>query len=114
MTDPAPRADRAGDVFSALADPTRREVVRHLAEEGPRTATQLAADFPVTRQAVVKHLTALSDAGLVMRERAGREMRYKLTPAPFTDAMAWMAAVGGEWDDRLASLRRHLETKTRS
>lgn len=106
MTEPA--ADRAGPVFAALSDPTRREVVRHLAEDGPRTATQLAADFPVTRQAVVKHLTALSDAGLVVRERAGREMRYRLTPARLTDAMAWMASVGGEWDERLDSLRRHL------
>lgn len=103
--------DRAGVVFSALADPTRREVVRHLAEQGPTTATQLAGEFPVTRQALVKHLGALADAGLVARERQGREMRYRLTPAPFSDAMTWMASVGAEWDDRLTNLRRHLTSK---
>ena len=108
---PAVPDDRAGIVFSALADATRREVVRHLAEQGPTTATQLAGEFPVTRQALVKHLGALADAGLVARERQGREMRYRLTPAPFNDAMNWMASVGAEWDDRLSSLRRHLTAK---
>ena len=97
-------------MFTALADGTRRQVLRCLAEDGPATATQLAGRLPVTRQAVAKHLSALDDAGLVAVERCGREARYRLTPLPFTDAMSWMAAVGSEWDDRLAALRRHLHT----
>jgi len=95
-------------IFSALADPTRRAVIRALSDSGPVTATQLAAELPVTRQAVAKHLEALVEAGLAQGERSGREMRYRLTPAPLTEAMAWMVGVGGEWDVRLEALRRHL------
>ncbi len=97
--------ERAGAVFSALADPTRRQVVRLLAERGGITATEGAATLPVTRQAVTKHLRALADAGLVEAERRGRETRFRLTPEPFAAAAAWMAAVGADWDVRLTRLR---------
>ena len=81
-------------VFTALADPTRRAVLQAVADDGPASATVLAARFPVTRQAVAKHLGALRDAGLVTGERSGRETRYRLTPAPFDAATSWMADVG--------------------
>jgi DNA-binding transcriptional ArsR family regulator len=97
-----------GAVFEALGDPTRREVMRRLAQDGPATATQLAADLPVSRQAVAKHLAALEDAGLVEGEREGRERRFRLTPAPLSEAAEWMADVGAEWDQRLRRLRRRL------
>jgi DNA-binding transcriptional ArsR family regulator len=100
------------DVFSALADPTRRTVMEHLARR-PATATQIAADLPVTRQAVAKHLGVLADAGLVRAERAGRERRFSATPAPLGDAISWMASVGGEWDDRLAALERYVASTAR-
>jgi DNA-binding transcriptional ArsR family regulator len=100
------------DVFAALADPTRREVIRCLAE-GPATATELAARFPVTRQAVAKHLGLLDEVGLVVATREGREMRYQLRPEPLRDAMSWMATVGARWDDRLASLQQLLAKKRR-
>ena len=83
-------------VFGALADPNRRHVLGYLANHGTATATELTGELPMTRQAVAKHLTTLSDAGLVESERAGREMRYRLTET------------GAEWDDRLDALRRHL------
>ena len=73
------------------------------------TATEIAGRLPVTRQAVAKHLVALDQAGLVTAERAGREVRYRLTPRPMTEAMSWMADVGAEWDVRLERLRRHLK-----
>ena len=97
-----------GPVFNALADGNRRELVRRLAECGSATATELAADLPVTRQAVSKHLAALGAAGLVDSSRRGRETRYRLTPEPLAEAMSWMAAVGAEWDERLAALREYL------
>jgi ArsR family transcriptional regulator, cadmium/lead-responsive transcriptional repressor len=96
--------DRVGAVFAALADPTRREVVRSLAERPGLTASSLAGELPMTRQAVAKHLSALSGAGLVQARREGRETRYTLTPAPLTDAMRWMDDVGAQWDGRLAKL----------
>ena len=99
--------DRVDAVFSALADPTRRAVVQRLSD-GPATATQLAAEFPISRQAVAKHLCLLGEAGLVTTNRSGREMHYALTPAAFADAMSWMADVGSRWDRRLAALQRYL------
>jgi DNA-binding transcriptional ArsR family regulator len=93
-----------GAVFSALADPTRREVVRSLATQPGLTASHLAGELPMTRQAVAKHLNALSGAGLVHARREGRETRYTLTPAPLAEAIEWMTSVGAQWDDRLARL----------
>jgi len=106
--------DPTGRVFDALADPNRRYVVEALAERGPATATELAAELNVSRQAVAKHFAALSDAGLVESRREGRETRYELTPQPLAGALDWMAQVGGTWDRRLAALRRHLTGGSRS
>jgi ArsR family transcriptional regulator, cadmium/lead-responsive transcriptional repressor len=97
-----------GPVFHALADPTRRHVVERLAERGSVTATEVAGDLPISRQAVAKHLAALADAGLVEARREGRETRYRLEAEPLAGAMSWMAAVGGRWDERLAALRGRL------
>jgi DNA-binding transcriptional ArsR family regulator len=99
---------RLGAVFSALADPTRRRLLGRLADQQSATATELAAGEPVSRQAIVKHLRSLDEAGLVAPSRSGREVRYALTPAPFEDAVGWMATVGAQWDRRLARLRGRL------
>ena len=95
-------------VFAALADGTRRDVLELIGNHGEASATQLARELPVSRQAVNKHLAALSAAGLVADRRQGREVMFRLTPAPMSEAMGWMAKVGGEWDARLGSLQRHL------
>jgi DNA-binding transcriptional ArsR family regulator len=102
--------DRLGltPLFSALADPHRRFVVETLASRGTATATQLAAELPVTRQAVTKHLAALRAAGLVRATRRGRETRYELDPAPLDSAAGWIDRVGRQWDDRLDALSRHV------
>ncbi|MEA2480151.1 MAG: hypothetical protein QOJ07_2073 [Thermoleophilaceae bacterium] len=97
-----------GAVFAALADPTRRLLVTSLSGGSTLTATRLAAELPITRQAVAKHLAALDHAGLVSSERRGRETHYRLTPEPLAEAADWMAAVGAQWDDRLAALRAHV------
>ena len=96
--------DNIGAVFAALADPTRRQVVRSLSRQPELTASRLAGELPMTRQAVTKHLAALDRAGLVSARREGRETRYTLTPAPLAEAMRWMDDVGAEWDARLARL----------
>lgn len=59
---------------------------------------------------MVKHLRALAAAGLATSARQGREVRYRLTPAPLSEAAAWMAGVGAEWDERLAALQEHMRT----
>ncbi len=98
--------DPAGAVFGALSDPTRRDLLATIAEHPATTATELASQLPISRQAVVKHLGTLSEAGLLERVAAGREVRYRVTPAPLSDAVSWMAEVGGQWDERLAALGR--------
>ena len=98
-----------GAIFHALADGNRRRLLGFLAERDSATATELAAELPVTRQAVAKHLGELSAAGLVEGERRGRETRYRLTPAPLSEATRWLADVGAAWDERLTALGRHLE-----
>jgi DNA-binding transcriptional ArsR family regulator len=99
----------ADAVFGALADPTRRQLLTLLDERGSASATELARELPVTRQAVVKHLSALSEAGLVQGRREGRAVRFRPTPAPLSDAVGWMADVGAQWDERLAVLRSQLD-----
>jgi DNA-binding transcriptional ArsR family regulator len=99
---------RVDQVFAALGDPGRRSLVEAVAARGNATATELAAELPVTRQAVAKQLTALADAGLLRATRAGRETRYEVTPEPLQEAVAWMVEVGSAWDDRLARLGASL------
>jgi DNA-binding transcriptional ArsR family regulator len=96
-------ADPAGAVFEALSDPMRRQLLAEISAH-PATATELASELPISRQAVAKHLSGLSGAGLVTRERSGRDVRYRATPEPLAEAMGWMAEVGGQWDERLARL----------
>ena len=93
-------SDPLGQVFSALADASRRHVLGYLADHGTATATELTGELPMTRQAVTKHLVLLSEAGLVEGERSGRETRYRLTQA------------GADWDTRLDALRRLLEQRS--
>ena len=95
-------------VFAALGDPTRRRLLDQLSVEGPLTATELAAHYPVSRQAVVKHLGALTAAGLLDAERHGREVRYGVVRGPLGGASSWLAEVGSRWDQRLEALQRQL------
>ena len=104
--------ERAGAVFAALADPTRRAVLSLVGSHGPLTATQLAAELPVSRQAVVKHLGALRDAGLVGSTKAGRDVRYELRAAALDPAATWIADVGDRWDRRLAALARRAAARS--
>ena len=100
--------DRTDAVFGALADANRRRLLTALGERGEASATELARGLPVSRQAVQKQLGLLADAGLVGTRRAGREVLYRPTPEPMSDAVAWMAEMGGQWDDRLAALERQI------
>jgi len=104
-----PGAEAPDAVFAALSDSTRRRLLATLAQRGAATATELARELPMSRQAVSKHLGVLAEAGLVKSEPAGRAVRYRPTPAPMSEAVEWMTAVGRQWDARLAALGRSLE-----
>jgi DNA-binding transcriptional ArsR family regulator len=100
--------DGLGAVLAALAEPTRRSLFTRLVAGGPATATHLADGLPVTRQAVVKHLQVLCDAGLLSAQRHGREVRYEAVPGALDGAVAWMVEAGAAWDRRLGRLRERV------
>ena len=92
-------------VFGALADPTRRQLLSTLLQQGPASATVLAGPLPISRQAVVKHLQVLELAQLARPARQGREVQWTAQPAPLVDAAEWLVAAGSAWERRLERLR---------
>ena len=96
-------------VFAALADPTRLMLIERLGNGESRSIAALSKNGTITRQAVTKHLAVLEQAGLGTRERTGRESRYRLHPAPLTDARAYLESVSLQWEDALQRLRRFVE-----
>lgn len=114
MTDePRSAGEEVDHVLAALADPTRRKVLDLLAAQGEATATTLAERLPISRQAVVKHLTVLDAAGLASANRVGREARYAVRPAALDATARWMAALAADWDRRLAKIKRVAEEAER-
>lgn len=107
--EPDGAAEEVGSVLAALADPTRRRLLDVLAMRGEATATTLAEQLPVSRQAIVKHLAVLDAAGLVVGSRVGREMRYSLRSAGLDATTQWMSALAADWDRRLAAIKRAAE-----
>jgi len=99
----------AEEVFTALADPSRRAILAALAASGPATATDLATGLPITRQAIAKHLALLAEAGLVAAEPGERRrVRYRLRSAPMQVAQQFLAALARDWDRQLDALQDHL------
>ena len=100
----------AEQVFTTLADPTRRAILAALAAQGPATATDLAGRLPVTRQAIAKHLALLAGADLVRAEPGERRrVRYRLRSAPMQAAQQFLAALARDWDSPLGALKEHLD-----
>jgi DNA-binding transcriptional ArsR family regulator len=104
----------AEQVFSALADPSRRAILAALASGGPATATDLADRLPITRQAIAKHLALLDEVGLVTSELGERRrVRYRLRSAPMRVAQQFLSALARDWDHSLAALTEHLDRSAR-
>jgi DNA-binding transcriptional ArsR family regulator len=106
--------EQAHLVFVALADPTRRLLFQRLCEEGSGTTTSLAALFPMTRQAVTKHLVTLTEAGLLTVQKEGRERRYVPQPTALHAVTTWIESAQARWDQRLAALRTYLLSERKS
>ncbi|WP_298932681.1 metalloregulator ArsR/SmtB family transcription factor [uncultured Ruegeria sp.] len=98
------------NAFRALADPTRRDIVQILAAQ-EMTIGQLTARFDMTRAAVKKHLTVLSDGGLISVEARGRERINRLEPQGLAPVLDWLSYFDQFWDDRLNSLKETIERK---
>ncbi len=97
------------DVYSAVADPTRRQLLRLLAEADEVPLHELTARVPVSRTAVSKHLAVLKEAGLVSDRKAGRETRYHLNPAPLREIQDWVSFYERFWTERIGHLKDLLE-----
>jgi predicted transcriptional regulator len=102
------------DLWSAVGDPTRRQILDLLLADGGGTSTTLSERLPVTRQAVAKHLGVLDRVGLVHVTPAGRERRYDVDEAQLARAVAQLSAVGAAWDARLQRIKRIAERIQRS
>ena len=101
-----PALDR---VFAALADPTRRAVIRRLDAEESLTVSELARPLARSLPAVMKHLDVLEGAGLIARRKTGRSVACRLTAAPLEDAMAWLRRYERFWSESLDRLARTVE-----
>ncbi len=106
------RAEAAAeiDVFAALANPVRREILVRL-REGPLPVTELAERFEIGRPAVSEHLQVLRKARLVREEPRGRERYYHLDPRPLADVETWLDAFTKYWKKRMAALEAVLADK---
>src|ERR1700737_551258 len=99
-------------VFGAISDPTRRAILKQLGEN-PARVTDIARNFPISLNAVSKHLMVLEQAGLIRREIQGREHLIQLDGRPLREAFQWLAAASAFWDERLNALEAHVIKKPR-
>jgi DNA-binding transcriptional ArsR family regulator len=101
------------DVFQAIADPTRREVLRLLAKE-ELPISQITAHFPMSRTAIAKHLHVLSEAKLIRGRKEGRERLYRLQPEPLEELQEWLSYYEQFWNNKLSMLKHVVEIDERS
>lgn len=104
-----PASQARHDVFQAVADPTRRKILKLLAEKEMPIAS-ITERFPITRTAVNKHLFVLSEAGLVTSRKIGRETRYELQPEPLRELQEWLSFFEVYWDNKLSALKNFVES----
>ena len=106
---PDSQADNVQFVFRALSDPTRRDIITMLSEQGEKTVSQIAAEYAMTRPGVSKHLGVLQDADLIQTEKRGRETYNSLNREPLKAATDWMNFYSGMWDNKLSGLDLGLD-----
>lgn len=98
------------DVFQAVADPTRRKLLKLLSNQ-EMSVTVISRHFPMSRTAVTKHLHILADAGLVNERKAGRETRYSLDPVPLRELRDWLSYFELFWENKLTALKSLVESE---
>jgi DNA-binding transcriptional ArsR family regulator len=104
-----PQPTAVDPIFAALANPTRRELLRLLRDEGRQPVQQLADHFDMQRPSVSEHLKALLDAGLVREQKEGRQRFYHLEAAPLQALQAWLAPYEQFWREKMNNLHTVLQ-----
>ena len=107
----AARLADAAPAFAALGDPARLRIVARLCDHGPLSIVRLTDGSHISRQAITKHLNALSDAGLVRSERSGRERVWQLQAKRIAEVRRQLERISDQWDDALDRLRVLVETE---
>lgn len=105
------RVAETATVFAALGDETRLSIVTRLCRSGPQSIVRLTEGTHVTRQAVTKHLRALSAAGLVRGQRIGRETVWELEPRRLAEVRGYLDTISKQWDDAIRRLKALVETQ---
>lgn len=98
--------------FAALSDPTRRALLARLVEQDGLSVSELAAPFPVSLPAIMKHIDVLTDAGLIVREKTGRTVSCRLTAQPMEQAMSWLNRYAQFWSEKFDRLAAFVEEET--
>jgi DNA-binding transcriptional ArsR family regulator len=106
------QGEALGRTFAALSDPTRRALLARLGEQDSLSVSELAAPFPVSLPAIMKHLDVLTDAGLIVREKTGRTVACRLTAQPMQQAVGWLNHYAQFWSDNLDRLAAFVEEET--
>lgn len=112
MSGAMPKAELVPDpanVFAALGEPTRMQLLGQLADGVPKSIARLAEGMPISRQALTKHLRVLETAGLASATPHGRETLFRIDPAGLLAAEAWIDTVATQWDAAIDRLKRHVE-----
>lgn len=102
----------AAATFWALSDPLRVELLDRIADRGGATVSDLAADLPITRQAITRHLQTLESADLLVGEKTGRERRYRVSTEPLAEANRWLDRRAASWASALDRLATHVESSS--
>jgi DNA-binding transcriptional ArsR family regulator len=101
------------EVFGALADATRRDLLEELAQRGEASASAMAKTLPVSRQAIAKHLQILEESGLVDSRKRGRELCFAVQPRALLATARWMERAAERWDQRLNRIKQIAESVDR-
>jgi DNA-binding transcriptional ArsR family regulator len=109
VNDRGDEIESADELWSAIADPSRRRVLDLLVRSGAASASSLAGRVPFYRQAVSKHLVVLEQAGLIGRRKEGREVLYQVDVDRLSQATQAMAELARQWDQRLSTIKRLAE-----
>lgn len=99
--------DQLSHVFAAVADPTRRAILKRLGRN-PARVTDIAKSFPVSLNAISKHLMVLERAGLILREVRGREHLCRVNAPPLKEASQWLIEMNVFWEERLDAFEKHV------
>jgi DNA-binding transcriptional ArsR family regulator len=99
------------NIFSVLADPTRRQVFELIAKKGPLSASDIADNFQVSAPAISQHLKVLREANLVQVEKRAQQRIYRINPAALTELSDWTAQMTAVWNQRFDALEQVLEAE---